>query len=131
MILTPEQKQIKRLHAQAYRELKKIPGGLDGLEIYYDENGVPFARGGKVFKPSRIALNVVGSKRQTKPKPKETHTMACIERGEYKFNPILIIKKSPEDKFPFQFGLSKARMICENIEAIRQFVADNEKSKAA
>lgn len=48
-----------------------------------------------------------------------------IERGEYKGKPLLIIKRNEEDKYPFSFGLSKARLILENIEAIKKFVEEN------
>ena len=49
-----------------------------------------------------------------------------VERGEFKGRPLLVIKRSEDDKFPFSFGLSKARMILENIEEIKKFVAENE-----
>ena len=48
-----------------------------------------------------------------------------VERGEYKGKPLLVIKRDEEDKYPFSFGLGKARMILENIEEIKKFVADN------
>lgn len=49
-----------------------------------------------------------------------------VERGEFKGRPLLVIKRSEDDKFPFSFGLSKARMILENIEEIKKFVSENE-----
>ncbi|MDD5155059.1 MAG: hypothetical protein PHF11_01040 [Candidatus Omnitrophica bacterium] len=48
-----------------------------------------------------------------------------IERGEYKGKPILILKRSEEDKYPFSFGLSKAKLIVDNIEEIKKFVEEN------
>lgn len=48
-----------------------------------------------------------------------------IERSEYKGKPVLIIKRDENDKYPFAFGLSKARLILENIEEIRRFVEEN------
>jgi len=48
--------------------------------------------------------------------------MSITSEGEYKGNPMLIIKSNTEDKFPFQFGLKKAQLILEQIEAIKQFV---------
>jgi hypothetical protein len=48
-----------------------------------------------------------------------------VERGEYKGKPILILKRNEEDKYPFSFGLSKARLIVDNFEAIKKFVEDN------
>lgn len=48
-----------------------------------------------------------------------------VERGEYKGKPLLIIKRSEEDKYPFSFGVSKARMILDNLEQIKKFVEEN------
>lgn len=53
--------------------------------------------------------------------------MAIVEFGEFKGNKMIVLKRNPEDKFPFQFGLSKASLIVEHIEDIRKFVADNQK----
>jgi len=50
-----------------------------------------------------------------------------IERGEYKGKPLIVIKRSEDDKYPFSFGVSKARMILENIEEIKKFVEENSK----
>lgn len=50
------------------------------------------------------------------------------ERSEFKGNPMLVLKRSEDEKFPFSFGLNKAKMILENIEEIKKFVADNDKS---
>ena len=51
-----------------------------------------------------------------------------IEKSEYKGKPVLIMKRSEDDKYPFAFGLSKAKLILENIEAIKDFVAQNDKA---
>lgn len=48
-----------------------------------------------------------------------------VERSEYKGKPVLIMKRDENDKYPFVFGLSKARLILENYEEIQRFVADN------
>jgi hypothetical protein len=47
-----------------------------------------------------------------------------VERSEYKGRPILVLKRSEDDKFPFSFGLAKAQMILENLNEIKKFVAD-------
>lgn len=52
-----------------------------------------------------------------------------IERSEYKGKPVLIIRRSEDDKYPFAFGLSKARLILENLEEIKRFVEDNNKEE--
>ncbi len=48
-----------------------------------------------------------------------------IERSEFKGKPMLIIKRSEDDKYPFSFGISKAKLILENIEEIKKFVEEN------
>ncbi len=48
-----------------------------------------------------------------------------VERSEYKGKPLIVIKRSEDDKFPFSFGVSKARMILENLEEIKKFVEEN------
>jgi hypothetical protein len=53
--------------------------------------------------------------------------MAIIEESEYKGNPMIVLKNSEEDKFPFQFGVKKAKLVLENVEAIRKFVEKYEK----
>ena len=52
-----------------------------------------------------------------------------VERSEYKGRPMLVIKRSEDEKFPFSFGLSKAKMILETIEEIKKFVAENDKGE--
>jgi len=48
-----------------------------------------------------------------------------IEKSEYKGKPIIVIKRNEEDKYPFSFGVSKAKLILENIEEIKKFVEEN------
>jgi hypothetical protein len=48
------------------------------------------------------------------------------ERSEFKGNPMLVLKRGDDEKFPFSFGLTKAKMILDHIEEIKKFVADNE-----
>ncbi len=54
--------------------------------------------------------------------------MTIVERSEFKGKPMLVLKRDQEDKYPFSFGLSKAKLVLENIEEIKKFVAENEKS---
>jgi len=51
-----------------------------------------------------------------------------VERSEYKGNPMLVLKRNEDDKFPFSFGLNKAKMILESIDDIKKFVEENDKS---
>lgn len=48
-----------------------------------------------------------------------------VERGEFKGKPIIILKRNEDDKYPLSFGLSKARLILENIEEIKKFAEEN------
>ena len=50
-----------------------------------------------------------------------------VERGEYKGKPLIIIKRSEDDKYPFSFGVSKAKLILDNLEEIKKFVEENSK----
>lgn len=50
-----------------------------------------------------------------------------VERSEFKGKPVLIIRRSEDDKYPFTFGMSKAKLILENLEEIKRFVEDNSK----
>ncbi|MFI5205610.1 MAG: hypothetical protein ACHQVK_01600 [Candidatus Paceibacterales bacterium] len=43
--------------------------------------------------------------------------------SEYKGNKLICL--NPGSKFTFSFGLSKAKMILENIESIKKFVDSN------
>ncbi len=55
--------------------------------------------------------------------------MAIVEEGEFKGNPMLVLKRGPEDPYPFQFGLSKARLVVESIEEIKAWVAKQESAR--
>lgn len=53
--------------------------------------------------------------------------MSIVEESEFKGNPMLVIKINEEDHYPFQFGVKKAKLIVENIEEIKKFVAKHDK----
>ena len=48
--------------------------------------------------------------------------MSEVSESEYKGKPMMVIKSTPDDKFPFQFGLKKAKLVLEHIEDIKKFV---------
>jgi CO dehydrogenase nickel-insertion accessory protein CooC1 len=50
-----------------------------------------------------------------------------IEQSEFKGNPMLVIKNDENDRFPFSFGLSKAKKILGAIDEIKAFVEKNDK----
>lgn len=49
-----------------------------------------------------------------------------VERSEFKGKPVLVIKRTEDDQYPFSFGISKAKLILENIEEIKKFVSETE-----
>ena len=53
---------------------------------------------------------------------KEEVKMGLVAESEYQGRPIIVLKNNEEDKYPFQFGLKKARLILEHIEDIKKFV---------
>lgn len=52
-----------------------------------------------------------------------------IEKSEYKGKPIIVIKRDETDKYPFSFGVSKAKLILENLDEIKKFVEENKTDK--
>jgi len=61
----------------------------------------------------------------------EEKLAVTAKRGEYKGYPMLILTTGANEKFPFSFGLSKAKRIVACIEDIKKFVADCEAAEAA
>jgi len=49
-----------------------------------------------------------------------------VEKSEFNGRPVIILKRNEEDRYAFTFGLSKARLILENLEDIKKFVEENE-----
>jgi hypothetical protein len=55
--------------------------------------------------------------------------MAIVEESEFKGNPMIVLRRSPDDRYPFQFGLNKARLLLEAYEEIKAWVAKQEASR--
>ncbi len=51
--------------------------------------------------------------------------MAIAEENEFKGNPVLSLKNTEKDRYPFTFGVKKAQLILEHIEDIEKFVEKN------
>jgi len=51
-----------------------------------------------------------------------------VEKGEYKGKPTLTLRRAEDDRFPFSFGLGKAKLMVKHFKAIKEFVNDNSKS---
>ncbi len=48
-----------------------------------------------------------------------------VKTGEFKGHPTISLMKDESDMRPFTFGMGKARLILENLEAIKEFVENN------
>ena len=48
-----------------------------------------------------------------------------IEESEFRGHNIIILKRDAEDKYPFQVGAGKAKLIIDHIEDIKKFYAKN------
>jgi hypothetical protein len=53
--------------------------------------------------------------------------MSIVEESEFKGNPMIVLKNGPDDQFPFQFGVKKAKLVLESIEEIKKFVEKYDK----
>ncbi len=51
-----------------------------------------------------------------------------VERSEYQGKPMIVLKRNENDRYPFMFGLSKAKLVVENIEEIKKFIAENDQA---
>ena len=54
---------------------------------------------------------------------------ATVQESEFKGNKMIELKNDPDDKYPFSFGVGKAKKILANIEAIEAFVEKYDKPK--
>ncbi len=50
--------------------------------------------------------------------------MVLVEYEEFKGNKLIVLKRDENDRFPFKFGKRKAKMIVDNIEAIKKFAEE-------
>ncbi|MDO8526096.1 MAG: hypothetical protein Q7T03_00240 [Deltaproteobacteria bacterium] len=57
--------------------------------------------------------------------------MSIAEESEYKGNPVLTLKNNEEDRYPFTFGVKKAKLMMEHIEDIKKFITKHDKEKVA
>ena len=48
-----------------------------------------------------------------------------VERTEFKGRPLLVLKRDENDKYPFSFGVNKAKLILKYIEEIESFVEES------
>lgn len=53
--------------------------------------------------------------------------MSTATETEYKGNPMLVIRQSAEEPYPFQFGVRKAKLVLSHLEDIRGFVRKHDR----
>ncbi|MHB8559585.1 MAG: hypothetical protein ACYDAP_00240 [Thermoplasmataceae archaeon] len=49
-----------------------------------------------------------------------------VKYEEFKGHPMIVLMKDEYDAYPFKFGVGKAELILENIDAIKEFVEEND-----
>ena len=52
--------------------------------------------------------------------------MSEATESEYKGHPMIVLSNGPDDKYPFQFGLKKAKLVVEHLEDIKKFIAKHD-----
>ena len=52
-----------------------------------------------------------------------------VKTGEFKGYKVITLMRGDDDKYPFTFGVSKAKMILENLDEIKKFVEENEQGE--
>lgn len=48
----------------------------------------------------------------------------AVEFGEFKGNKVMTLRRDENDRYPFTFGKSKARLIVENYDEIKKFAEE-------
>ena len=48
-----------------------------------------------------------------------------VEYSEFKGNKLIVLKRNENDRYPFQFGKSKARLIVQHFDEIKAFAEEN------
>jgi len=64
--------------------------------------------------------------------PENKEDLLCsytVQETEFKGNKMIELKSGPDDKYPFSFGLGKAKKVAANIEAIEAFIEKYDKPK--
>ena len=56
--------------------------------------------------------------------------MSIVEFEEFKGNAMIVLKNDEDDRYPFKFGLGKAKKIVENFDEIKKWVEEQEALKA-
>jgi hypothetical protein len=57
--------------------------------------------------------------------------MGVVSFDEYKGRAMMVIANGPDDRFPFKFGLKKAKLALEHIEDIKKWIKEQEAMQSA
>jgi hypothetical protein len=57
--------------------------------------------------------------------------MSNVTEDSYQGNPLLVIRNMPDDQWPFQIGVRKAKLILDHVDDIRAFVEKVERKAVA
>ncbi len=78
---------------------------------------------GKDLRPNGASNDII---RALSSRQKEIR-MSEVSESEFKGNPMMVIKSTPDDKFPFQFGVKKAKLVLAHVEDIKKFVEKHDR----
>ena len=53
--------------------------------------------------------------------------MVIVSKSEYKGHPMLELKGSEVDQYPFRFGIGKAKLLLACLDEIEEFISENSK----
>ena len=53
-----------------------------------------------------------------------------VQIGEFKGHKVITLSRGDDEKYPFTFGVNKAKLILENFDEIKKFVEENEAQAA-
>lgn len=54
-------------------------------------------------------------------------TNGLVEISNFKGNPVISLRRTPTDERPFTMGLTKCKLVLDNIDAIERFVQEHKK----
>lgn len=57
--------------------------------------------------------------------------MGIVEFDEYKGRELMVLKGGETDRYPFKFGLKKAKLMVEHIDDVRKWVEEQEAKQVA
>jgi hypothetical protein len=55
--------------------------------------------------------------------------MTFVEESEFKGNAVIVLKYAEDDRYPFTFGVKKAKLVVEHIEEIKKFVEKHDQEQ--